>query len=200
MEDLAYRVGLTAPQAEALATAGAFDCFGLSRREALWAAGAVAQVRPDVLAGTTQGTSAPMLPGMTDVERTIADLWATGITTDGFPTEHVRGRLDELGVLTARGLRTAEPGRKVLVGGVVTHWQRPATAAGITFLNLEDETGMINVICSRGLWVRYRRVARSAAALVVRGRLERVEGVVNVLAEKVETLSLGIAKRSRDFQ
>ena len=58
---------------------------------------------------------------------------------------------------------------------------------------------MINVICSRGLWVRYRKVARSAAALLVRGRLERVEGVCNVIAERVDTLALGIAKRSRDF-
>ena len=199
MEDLAYRVGVTAPQAEALATAGAFNCFGLDRREALWAAGAVARVRPDVLAGTTLGTSPPMLPGMTGVEQTIADLWATGVTTDGFPTRHVREQLDALGVITAIRLRQTDHGSKVLVGGVVTHWQRPATAGGTTFLNLEDETGMINVICSRGLWVRYRRVARSAAALIIRGRLERVEGVVNVLAEKVETLHLGIAKRSRDF-
>ena len=200
MEDLAYRVGVTAPQAEALATAGAFDCFGLDRREALWAAGAVARVRPDVLAGTTLGTTSPMLPGMTDVEQTIADLWATGVTTDGFPTRHVRAQLDALGVIDAARLRQTDHGSKVLVAGVVTHWQRPATAGGTTFLNLEDETGMINVICSRGLWVRYRRVARSAAALIVRGRLERAEGVVNVLAERVETLNLGIAKRSRDFQ
>ena len=199
MEDLAFRVGLTAPQAESLATAGAFACFGLTQREALWAAGAVAQVRPDVLAGTTLGTSAPMLPGLTDIEKMIADLWATGITADGFPTEHVRGRLDEMGVLTSRALKTAEPGRAVLVGGVVTHWQRPATAAGITFLNLEDETGMINVICSRGLWARFRRVARSSAALIVRGKLERADGVVNILAERIEALPLGIAKRSRDF-
>ncbi|MBA2478961.1 MAG: hypothetical protein H0V38_10220, partial [Sporichthyaceae bacterium] len=73
-------------------------------------------------------------------------------------------------------------------------------AGGTTFLNLEDETGMVNVICSRGLWARYRRVARSAAALIIRGRLERVEGVVNVLAEKVELLPMGIAKKSRDFR
>ena len=46
-EDLARRVPLTLPQLEALATAGAFDCFGLPRREALWAAGAVAQVGAD---------------------------------------------------------------------------------------------------------------------------------------------------------
>ena len=71
---------------------------------------------------------------------------------------------------------------------MVTHRQRPATAQGITFINLEDETGLINVICSKGCWARYRRVARGAPALLVRGRLEKDEGVVNVVAERIEPL------------
>jgi error-prone DNA polymerase len=82
----------------------------------------------------------------------------------------------------------------------VTHRQRPATAGGITFLNLEDETGLINVICSRGVWARYRRVARSAAALLVRGRLEAAEGVVNVIADQLRPLPLAAPTRSRDFR
>jgi error-prone DNA polymerase len=104
------------------------------------------------------------------------------------------------GVLTAKALGAAEHGTRVLVGGVVTHRQRPSTAAGITFLNLEDETGLINVICSRGLWQRYRKVARSAPALLVRGRLERVEGVTNVIADKLELLPMAVPSRSRDFR
>jgi error-prone DNA polymerase len=88
----------------------------------------------------------------------------------------------------------------VLVGGVVTHRQRPATASGTTFLNLEDETGLINVICSVGVWDRYRRAARSAPALLIRGMLERVEGVVNLIADRIEPLALGPAPRSRDFR
>ncbi len=200
MTDLVHRIGLSAAQVEALATAGAFDCFGMSRRVALWAAGAAAEGSPDRLAGAVLGTHAPTLPVMNDVEVTVADLWATAITTDGYPTRHVRDRLDELGVLTASALRTAEAGRRVLVGGVVTHWQRPATAGGTTFLNLEDETGMVNVICSRGVWIRYRRVARTAAALLVRGRLEREQGVVNVVAERLERLPLAVRRTSRDFR
>src|SRR5665213_3352225 len=200
MTDLVHRIGLSAAQIEALATAGAFDCFGMSRRVALWAAGAAAEGSPDRLAGAVLGTHAPTLPVMSDVEVTVADLWATAITTDGYPTRHVRDRLDELGVLTASALRTAEAGRRVLVGGVVTHWQRPATAGGTTFLNLEDETGMVNVICSRGVWIHYRRVARTAAALLVRGRLEREQGVVNVVAERFERLPLAVRRTSRDFR
>ncbi len=200
MADLVHRVGLSAAQVEALATAGAFDCFGLTRREALWAAGAAAQATSGRLEGVVLGERAPTLPVMSDVEVTAADLWATAITTDGYPTRHVRARLDALGVIPAAALKTAEAGRRVLVGGVVTHWQRPATASGTTFLNLEDETGMVNVICSKGVWTHYRRVARTAAALIIRGRLEREQGVVNVVAERLERLPLGLRKTSRDFR
>jgi error-prone DNA polymerase len=200
MADLVHRVGLSTVQLEALATAGAFDCFGLTRRVALWAAGAAAQASPDRLEGSVLGAAAPVLPVMNDVEVTVADLWATAITTDGYPTRHVRDRLDELGVVTAAALRTAEAGRRVLVGGVVTHWQRPATAGGTTFLNLEDETGMVNVICSRPVWTHHRRIARSAAALLVWGRLEREQGVVNVIAERLTRLPLTVSKTSRDFR
>jgi len=102
--------------------------------------------------------------------------------------------------VTAAALRTAEAGRRVLVGGVVTHWQRPATAGGTTFLNLEDETGMVNVICSRPVWTHHRRIARSAAALLVWGRLEREQGVVNVIAERLARLPMSVSKTSRDFR
>jgi error-prone DNA polymerase len=88
----------------------------------------------------------------------------------------------------------------VLVGGIVTHRQRPATAGGITFINLEDETGMLNVVCSPGLWQRHRRVARSASAMLVRGRLERVDGVVNLAADQLAVLTLPVRSRSRDFR
>jgi error-prone DNA polymerase len=200
MADVARRVGLTVPQAEALATAGAFGCFGSTRREALWAAGAIAQERPDRLAGVAVGVEAPMLPGMTDVEEAMADVWATGVSPGSYPTQYARDDLAARGVVTVAGLADVEPGRRVLVGGVVTHRQRPATAGGVTFLNLEDETGMVNVVCSQGVWVRHRRVARSSAALLIRGRLERSEGVTNVVAERIEHLTLKVTSTSRNFR
>jgi error-prone DNA polymerase len=91
-------------------------------------------------------------------------------------------------------------GPKVLVAGVVTHRQRPATAGGTIFVNLEDETGLINVVVSKGCWARHRKVASSAPALLVRGRLERAEGVVNVVAERLWALDLVAPSRSRDFR
>ncbi len=201
VEDLVRRVpGLTLAHLEALATAGAFSCFGLERREALWAVGAVAQSRPGRLAGIVTGAEAPRLPGMSEEEEAIADLWATGVAPDGHPTRFVRERLNELGVVAASGLAACEHGSRVIVGGVVTHRQRPATAQGTTFINLEDETGLINVVCSRGCWARHRRVARGAAALLVRGRLEKIEGVVNIVAERIEPLPVTASVRSRDFR
>ena len=218
MEDLVRRTGITRPQAEALATAGAFDCFGLSRRAALWSAGAVAaagggevdgpagrsrsRLAAPQLPGLVTGADAPELPGMTPVELSQADLWATGMSPDSYPTEFVRAELEAAGVVPAARLVEVAAGNRVTVAGVVTHRQRPATAQGITFLNLEDETGLINVICSAGAWRRYRRAARSSPALVVVGRLERVERVINVVAERIVPLSLtqSGSLRSRDFR
>jgi error-prone DNA polymerase len=192
MADLSHRVGLSSDQVEALATAGTFDGFGVARREALWAAGAAAAVRPGQFdLATVDELAAPPLPEMTEPEQMIADLWATGVTAQTYPTALVRDRLDSLGIVTARGLRQVADRTRVTVGGVVTHRQRPATARGVTFINLEDETGMVNVMCSKEIWARYRTVARNSAALLIRGMLQHTDNVVNVMAERIEPLSLG---------
>src|SRR5215207_7791926 len=200
MADLVRRTGVSEGQVEALATAGAFGSLGLERRAALWAAGAVAQARAERLAGTVVGAEAPRLPGMSPVELGAADLWATGVSGDSHPVQFARERRDELGAVPADGLAVVPAGARVLVGGVVTHRQRPATAGGTTFLNIEDETGLVNVICSKGVWARYRRVGRTAPALLVRGRLERAEGVINVIADQLRPLPLAATTRSRDFR
>ena len=201
MADLSRRVGLSADQVEALATAGAFDCFGTSRREALWAAGAAATARPGQLDVATVDETPPAgLPRMSLPEQLIADLWATGVTPELYPTALIRDRLDALGIITAAGLRMVDNRTRVTVGGVVTHRQRPATARGVTFLNLEDETGMVNVIVDEVVWGRHRRVAREAGGMLIRGMVERTDSVTNVLAEHIEKLPLGLRTRSRDFR
>ena len=90
-------------------------------------------------------------------------------------------------------------GQRVTVAGVVTHRQRPETARGITFVNLEDETGLVNVVCSIGVWARHRRVAQRSPALLVRGRVESAGRVINVVAERIAPLALGAPTGSRDF-
>jgi error-prone DNA polymerase len=200
-EDLVRRVPqLTLAQLEAIATADAFgECFGLDRRRALWAVGAVSQSRPGRIPGAVTGARPPALPGMTPVEESVADMWATGVSPEGHPTLFLRDELTKLGVVTSKGLWEREPSSRVMVAGVVTHRQRPMTAQGVTFLNLEDETGLINVVVSKGCWARFRKVARGAPAMLIRGRLERSEGVINVVAEHLAPLPLAATTTSRDF-
>lgn len=201
MPDLARRTGVNAGQLEALAASGAFDSMGLSRREALWNAGPASTEREGQIKGTAVYIQPPLMPELSDIDKVGSDLWSTGITPDDHPVRHARNRLERRGALTAVELKTAESGRRIEVAGVVTHRQRPATASGITFLNLEDETGLVNVICSVGVWQRYRRVAREAGSVIVRGILERsAEGIVNVVADRIEVLQLKATTKSRDFR
>jgi len=207
-EDLARRCELSRPNMEALATSGALASLTrvggrpVGRRESMWVAGAAAAARPGQLPGTVGVASAPRLPGMDPHEIAVADLWATGVSPTAYPTVFIREELDRRGVVPVVELVDQKDGQRVIVGGVVTHRQRPATAAGVTFVNLEDETGLVNVVCSVGCWARYRTVLRSSSALLVRGRLERtVDGVVNVVAERVEPLPMGVdSPSSRDFR
>jgi error-prone DNA polymerase len=201
MADLVRRVGVTTAQLETLAAAGAFDSLGLTQREALWTAGNAAQDRAEFLPDSLVTVQPPLFAMPTEAEQLSSDLWATGVSTTDHPVRHVRPMLDRRGVVSAAGLATTESGRRIEVGGVVTHRQRPATASGITFVNLEDETGLVNVICTVGVWNRYRRVARDAPALIVRGILERSsEGVTNLLADRIEALTVGQQVSSRDFR
>ena len=201
MADLSRRVGLSTEQLEALAAAGAFDSLGLERREALWNAGDAAQDKESYLSGSVVFVQPPLLPLLSEAEQVVYDLWATGISTDDHPVRHARSQLEARGALRVEQLATHESGRRIQVGGVVTHRQRPSTAGGVTFINLEDETGTLNVIAGVGVWNRYRRVARESPALVVRGILERSpEGITNLIADKFESLTLGAQTRSRDFR
>ncbi len=184
---------------EALAAAGAFDSLGLDRREALWTAGAVAHSVVEHLPGTVTGTAVPRLKPMSPQEQSAADLWATGVAPDGHPTRFHRAELAAAGVVAAADLPTHPTGR-VKVAGTVSHRQRPATAGGAMFINLEDETGLINVIMSKGCQARFAKPALTARALTVRGRLERHESAVNVIAEHLAPLTLPATLPSRDFR
>ncbi len=205
IEQLVRKTGVTKEQVEAMATAGCFDSFGSDRRQALWTAGAVAAAnKPNTLPGIVTGVHAPQLPGMGEQEEALADLWATGVAAEGHPTIFLRPDLDRMGALRATELASVEHGRKVMIGGVVTHRQRPATASGVTFMGLEDETGLMNVVVSVGCWARFKRVARNNPALIIRGRLERTETgatpVINIVAERMDPLKIGAASMSRDFR
>ena len=199
LEDFATRTHLSAAALEALATAGAFGCFGLSRRAALWAAGAAASLREGQLPGTATGMTAPPLPAMTPTEETLADLWATS-TYGTHPVAHIRAALRARQVLPAAAVTSVRAGSDVAVAGLVTHRQRPPTARGVVFLSLEDETGMVNVICPPQVWELHQRMATVAPALLVRGRVERSGGAVNLVADALRPLRVAAAVPSRDFR
>jgi error-prone DNA polymerase len=142
----------------------------------------------------------PALPGMSKLELAAADVWATGVSPDSYPTQFLREHLDAIGVVPAARLLEVPDGTRVLVAGAVTHRQRPATAQGVTFVNLEDETGMVNILCSPGLWSRHRRLAQTAPALLIRGQVQNATGAVTVVADRMAKLDMRVASKSRDFR
>ncbi|GGR54841.1 error-prone DNA polymerase [Nocardioides luteus] len=205
--DLSRRAGLERAQLEALATAGCLEVFTSSRRQALWQAGWTES--EDQLEGVRFTAEAPALPGLDPVEETLADLWATGVTPGSHPFAHLRAGLTAAGLPRIGDLPEAEAGRRITVAGLVTHRQRPGTAGGVTFINLEDETGMLNVICSAGLWRRHRKIAVSTSVMLIRGILERNDGVTNLVADRLAPLeeihpeaarATSSRHRSRDFR
>ena len=197
-EDLVRRAACQQHHLEALAAAGALDSFKKSRRAQVWAAGPAAQGTPDRLAGVVTGLEAPELPRTTELERVADDLWSMGLTPDTTAIALARDELNRRGVTRADALSSVEATR-VTVAGVVTHRQHPETANGAVFLNLEDETGHVNAIFSKGAWARWSLVARRSPALVLRGSLQRGQGTLALMVESVEPLTLGATVPSRDW-
>ena len=196
--DLVRRASAQQHHLEVLAAAGALDSFGATRRALAWSAGAAAQGTLDRLPGVVTGLEAPVLPATSEMERVADDMWSMGLTPEATAIALVRDYLNERGVTRADALIGAE-GSRVLVAGVVTHRQHPETANGAVFINLEDETGHVNVIFSKGAWARWSLVARKSPALMIRGTLQRGQGTLALTAEFVEPLRLGATTPSRDW-
>jgi len=204
-EDLVRRAGVTRAQLETLAAAGALDeeehATTASRRRLLWAAGAAAQGTPDRLPGIVVGTEAPLLPEPTLYDAVGDDLWALGLAPERTAMHLARERLEAMGVVLACDLLNCTDGDRISVAGVVTHRQHPETAHGAVFVNLEDETGHVNVVFSSGAWARWKPVARHSPVLLIRGRLQLGQGTVTLTAERVEALAVGTSvPASRDFR
>ena len=199
--EMVRRVGLSATHLEALASAGALGEWGHSRRESLWLAGHIAGEHPQFLSHTSPELQVPLFEEMSAQELMLADRASTGVSPGDHPLSYARQWLTSQGVETVSDMSTREPGRRIWVAGLITHRQRPATARGVTFLNLEDETGLVNVICGVGLWRRYRDTLRDSAAVIMRGTLERSpEGVISIVADATKPLSVGVSRGSRDFR
>ncbi len=197
-EDLAQRTGLPLDGLEGLAASGALTSLGLGRREGIWAAGALAELGPDRLA-LSVGATPPELAAMDHPAEVQADLWSTSISVT-HPVAFLREALDASGCLQiADALSLRRHGTKARIGGIITHRQRPGTANGVRFINLEDETGLLNVVVLPPVWETNYEIARKAIGVVIEGILEYRDGVTNLVAHRFEHWPVdGI--RSRDFR
>ncbi|MBD0321728.1 MAG: error-prone DNA polymerase, partial [Gemmatimonadetes bacterium] len=202
LQDLIRRARLKKNEIEALAEAGAFAVLVPERREALWRARAPREgglfagmaIEPDEDVGL-----APM-PKLTQLS---LDYGRVGLSLHDHPLKHLREKLAAQGVRTAAELRSLADGSWVMVAGLVIGRQRPGTASGVTFITLEDETGMINLVVQQNIFADNYGVARHARLLWAKGKLERQGEVIHVLALELARVSLSAEEelpgRSRDF-
>jgi len=201
LADFTARVAPNRRELDALAYAGAFACFGMTRREALWQAAAVERDPNSLLAGIEpkRGTTSP-LSGMSPLDETRADYATTGLTTGPHLMAHLRARLKSRGVLSAAEIANVENGAWAKTAGLVIVRQRPGTAKGFFFLTLEDETGISNAIVMPDVFQRHRALLRGAAILQIEGILQKRDGVMLIKAQRFEEVKLsGALPRSHDF-
>ncbi|KWR75483.1 error-prone DNA polymerase [Pseudomonas sp. PI1] len=203
VEDLSYRAGLDAAARERLADAGALRGLAGHRHRARWAVAGVEPQLPLFAGQDLMTETAVSLPLPSLGEEMLTDYASLGTTLGPHPLNLLRGQLKALRCRSSRELPGLEHGRPVSVAGLVIGRQRPQTASGVTFVTLEDEFGLVNVVVWRDLAERQRRVFLQAQLLQVRGRLESESGVRHVIAEQLVDLTpllSGLDVPSRDFR
>jgi error-prone DNA polymerase len=196
------RTALSRASLVRLAGADAFGSLQLGTRPALWHALSRHEELP-LFADLDDEAPAPHLPAVPLAEQIVADYDVTGLSLKAHPISLVRDELKRRRVSANTDLLNMPDKSAVRVAGLVLVRQRPGTAKGTTFITLEDETGIANVVVWPRVWERHRRSARSAVALCVLGHVERAGNVVHVIADQMADLSDlldGIAGRSRDFR
>jgi error-prone DNA polymerase len=192
LADLASRCGAQRDALERLAWAGACDeLAGGDRRRVLWELG-VSVPGAEVPGGTQlalplETGDGPELRELTPWERLVADYGSTKVTLREHPMELMRPDLPE-DVRSSADLERMRHGADVRVAGLVVARQRPATAKGVTFMLLEDEHGSINLIVPPPVYERCRLAVRAEPLVAANGRLERREGVTNVVVTSVTRL------------
>ncbi|MBI2773352.1 MAG: DNA polymerase III subunit alpha [Chloroflexi bacterium] len=201
-DDLARRVALKEEALRSLALVGAFDTLGEPRRALLWRArdahrASPAYVRPTLAFPTT---AAPPLPSLSAAEVAALDHLLTGVPTGRHVMSFYRAALDQCGVLRSIDLAELPHGRVVLVAGAIVVKQHPETAKGHVFLSLEDEFGISNAIVRPATYKATKAVIDTSPAVVVSGVLQNVDGVLSVLARRVEPVQLFVRLAAREWQ
>jgi error-prone DNA polymerase len=201
--DLTRRAGLSTAWLERLAAAGALRGLEVQRRRALWAAlGAVpASKEGDLFEGIVTDEPPVPIPDSTASEEVAADFATLGLSHRAHPMALLRPTLATRRVRTARELSRLRDRDPVEVAGLVIVRQRPATASGIVFVSLEDETGIANLVLMPDVYERFRPLVRGAPFVIAQGRVERNGQVVNVRVRSLVPLrtAAGAELRARDF-
>ncbi len=189
--DIAARSGVGREGLEKLAWAGALEGLGVcGRRADLWGVGVAKAGRlgGNQLSLPLPVPASPALPELSEWERMVADYASTGMTLGTHPMELMRQTLGE-GLVRSLDLELTADGSVVKLAGMVVARQRPATAKGVVFMLLEDETGVVNLVVLPPAYKRHRLAVRTASFVRVEGKLERREGVINVVVSRLEALA-----------
>ncbi len=202
--DFAQRTGLQQACLKRLANASAFESLRLDRRAALWHALAHDGTRLPLFDGLPQPDATPRnLPALDSAEQVFADYATLTLSLKGHPLEFLRTYLDSLDVVTAAELPERDADELVTVAGIVLLRQRPSTAKGITFMTLEDETGIANLVVFQDVWERHRRIALSSTVLLAHGKVQRADEVIHVVLDRMQGIPQDrlqeLHSRSRDF-
>jgi error-prone DNA polymerase len=203
--DLRARGGLSPAHIERLASADAFTSLGLTRRQALWDARSLIAA-PDLPLFRAAGVreeglerAAIRLPAMPLSEEVVADYQTTRLSLKAHPMAFLRADLSARGFVRAADLRMRKFRSMVQVAGVVLIRQRPGSAKGVTFITLEDETGVINLVVWPDLKEKQRKVVMGARLMEVRGRVEYDDEVIHVIAHAMTDATMRLHALSDDL-
>ena len=201
LPDVVRRSGLHEDKLESLAEAGAFACFGLDRRRALWQVLGAKPRQPPALPLDSRA-SPPRFPSLSSLETIVWDHQVSDHSVLGHLLEPLRPGLAARGLPAARELNGMPDGSLIHYVGMVICRQRPGTAQGVTFMTLEDETGFVNLVIWEKTFEQYSSLVRTLPCLGVTGNLQVGEGVVHLVAEAVWDPRLedgSLRLKSRDF-
>lgn len=204
-EQFAAATGLSRAVLRQLAGADALQSLEIHRRDALWKALPERRAMPLFESGDEPlvDEGDPQLAAPSIEENVVQDYATAGLSLRPHPLSFLREQLAQQRVLPAAELAVHEPDRRVKVAGLVLMRQRPATAAGVTFMTLEDETGIANLVVFPKIWQQFRPTARFATVLVASGRLQREGDVIHVVCDRLDDASQLLQDfkgRSRDFR
>ena len=197
--DLRERTGIPTAVLTRLASADAFNSMGLDRRQAAWAVRAISETGPLPLFESAEVDRAagihpePALPAMSVGEQVATDYRTTGLSLKQHPVALLRHRLNERGVLPAKDLKRLSDGDRTVVAGIVLTRQRPGKGI-VMFVTLEDETGTANLVVFPSIYENQRRDTLTSRLMLCRGKVQKVDGVIHVIAERITSLNDWLAE------